>query len=328
MKITQAVPAIFAALAALTMKTIITSNWRVRHRAFCVLLLGIAALWAMPRTARAQTLYVVQDGNYPVSAYDVSTNPATLIYANFIPNSPGQMFGALAVSGNNLYVMKTGPTTVVSEYDATTGVAINDTQTGFVTTVDGTATVTFAPQFSQIPIVTFPLSPVVATVASETTTGFVVNSVDPTGLPVNATFTWVATGGTGSITVLGALGGFPGFLALSGNDLFVSTQLATTVGEYDVTNGVAINASLITGLPPLTSGLAVSGNDLFVGSLQGTVAEYNATTGVANNPPASSRGGLPDTASRCRATASSWRPPASANTTYLREPLTPASSRG
>jgi WD domain, G-beta repeat len=56
MKITEATPAIFAAFA-LTMKTIIASNWRPLRRALCTLLLGIAALWAMPRSASAE-LYV------------------------------------------------------------------------------------------------------------------------------------------------------------------------------------------------------------------------------------------------------------------------------
>jgi hypothetical protein len=58
MKITQGVPAMFAALAALTMKTIITSNSRPLRRALCTLFLGIAALWAMLRNAQAQLLYV------------------------------------------------------------------------------------------------------------------------------------------------------------------------------------------------------------------------------------------------------------------------------
>jgi hypothetical protein len=36
------------------MKTIVTSNWRQLLRALCTLLFGIAALWTMPGTARAQ----------------------------------------------------------------------------------------------------------------------------------------------------------------------------------------------------------------------------------------------------------------------------------
>src|SRR5208282_2158841 len=101
MKITQAVPAIFAALAAFTMKTIITSNSRPLRRALSTLLLGIAALSAMPKSARAQ-LYVAF-GN-TVGEYDATTG--AVINANFITglNVNGYGSGALAVSGNNLFV--------------------------------------------------------------------------------------------------------------------------------------------------------------------------------------------------------------------------------
>ena len=51
------VPPMFAALI---MKTIITSNSRPLRRALCTLFLGIAALWAMLRSAQAQLLYVGQ----------------------------------------------------------------------------------------------------------------------------------------------------------------------------------------------------------------------------------------------------------------------------
>ena len=49
----------------------------------------------------------------------------------------------------------------------------------------------------------------------------------------------------------------PAGLALSGNDLFVGNQSATTVGENDASTGAAINASFITGLTN-PSGLAVA----------------------------------------------------------------------
>ena len=64
------------------MKTIITSNWRPLRRALCTLLLGIAMLWAMPRNARAQLLYVGQTGNSSVGEYNATTGAA--INANFI----------------------------------------------------------------------------------------------------------------------------------------------------------------------------------------------------------------------------------------------------
>ena len=51
------------------MKTIITSNWRPLRRALCILFIGIAALWAMPRSARAQTSFII--------AHNGSTDPTT-----------------------------------------------------------------------------------------------------------------------------------------------------------------------------------------------------------------------------------------------------------
>jgi hypothetical protein len=215
------------------MKTIITSNSRPLRRAlFYTLLLGIAALWAMPRSARAQ-LYVSQFGSGPgntgiVGEYNTSTGAAI---SSFTPITGLNESYGLAVLGNDLFVanipMPPGIFTLqVGEYNATTGVAINATESGSVTTVAGTATATFPTQFSQIPIVTctvLPSSPdiIVATPTSQTTTGFVVNSVDTsTGLPANVTVNWVATGGTGGITA-----GTPTawvFLAVSGNNLFVT----------------------------------------------------------------------------------------------------------
>jgi len=77
----------------------------------------------------------------------------------------------------------------------------------------------------------------------------------------------------------------PDALALSGNTLFVATQSGGgvgTVGAYDATTGAAINASFITAGNFFPSGLAVSGNNLFVSDAtsNGTIGEYNATTGA------------------------------------------------
>src|SRR5271166_4018835 len=123
-EITQAVPAMFAALTALTMKTIITSNWRPMRRALCTLLIGIAAFWAAPRSARAQ-LYVVQFGNGAansgrVGEYDAATGAT--INANFITGLDSPT--ALLLSGNTLFVANYDSGTV-GEYNATTGAAIN-----------------------------------------------------------------------------------------------------------------------------------------------------------------------------------------------------------
>ena len=59
------------------MKRIIASNSRPLGRALCTLFLGIAALWAVPRNAHAQVLYVSQAGSINgVGEYDATTGAA------------------------------------------------------------------------------------------------------------------------------------------------------------------------------------------------------------------------------------------------------------
>jgi hypothetical protein len=108
------------------MKIIITSNSRSLRRALCTLLLGIAGLWAMPRSANAQQLYVGQYdvtntvGEYSATTGAVNTNFSTITGLN----GPA----GLALSGNDLFVANYGggSGTTVGEYDATTGgAAIN-----------------------------------------------------------------------------------------------------------------------------------------------------------------------------------------------------------
>jgi hypothetical protein len=78
------------------MKTIIASNSRPLHRALCTLLLGVAALWAMPRSARAQ-VYVSQVFNGGVGKYNATTGAA--INANFITGLSSPK--GLALSGKH-----------------------------------------------------------------------------------------------------------------------------------------------------------------------------------------------------------------------------------
>jgi hypothetical protein len=75
-------------------------------------------------------------------------------------------------------------------------------------------------------------------------------------------------------------------MSADGTALFVEYNLGT-VGEYNSTTGAAINANFITGLND-SMGLALSGNNLFVGNGgfspgSGTVGEYDATTGAPTN---------------------------------------------
>jgi len=112
-----------------TMKTIMTSKWRPLCRALCTLLLGIAALWAMPRSARAQ-LYVINQNSSAIGEYNATTG--AIINAEFITvgiNGPT----ALLLSGNTLFVANEIGNSV-AEYNATTGAVIN---VNFITALDG-----------------------------------------------------------------------------------------------------------------------------------------------------------------------------------------------
>jgi len=74
---------------------------------------------------------------------------------------------------------------------------------------------------------------------------------------------------------------FPEGLAVQGNMLFVANFVFGTVGEYDASTGEAIDANFVTaGFP---SALALLGNRLFVLDASGFVREYNATTRVPIN---------------------------------------------
>src|SRR5271165_395407 len=239
-----------------TMKTIIISNSRPLRRALCTLLLGIAALWAMPTSARAQVLFVGDQGNNIVGEYDATSGAA--INANFI--TPLDRPVGLALSGNNLFVADNGSTgglqATVGEYNATTGAAIN---ANFITGLNG-----------------YGLALSGNNLFVSVSFGFFGTTVGEynaaTGAAINANF----------ITGLGA----PTGLALSGNNLFVANYASGTVGEYNATTGAAINANFIMGLSE-PAGLALSGNNLFVANQSDgggtTVGEYNATTGAAIN---------------------------------------------
>jgi hypothetical protein len=126
-----------------------------------------------------------------IAAFKINANLITGLNLSF----------GVALSGNTLWVADFSGGRV-GGYNATTGVAINATETGSVTTLGGVASVTFTRSFSQVPIVTCSANPsALATVVSTTTAGFTVNTVDSsTKLPNSATVTWSAVGGTGGIT--------------------------------------------------------------------------------------------------------------------------------
>src|SRR5271166_111327 len=122
------------------MKTITTSNWKPQCRVLWILLLGITALWAIPRSAQAQ-LYVSQNTANTVGKYDTTTG--TAINANFITGLSGPMGLALSGDGTALFVannfgqslpVRESPSGTVGEYNAATGVAIN---ASFITGLSG-----------------------------------------------------------------------------------------------------------------------------------------------------------------------------------------------
>src|SRR5271165_6430237 len=203
------------------MKPIMPSNWKVQCRVLCTLLLGIAALWAMPRSAHAQ-LYVSTGGT--VGVYDATTGAA--INAKLITGlSGGTFFGGptLALSGNNLFV---GGLTV-GKYDATMGVAIN---ANFIT-----ATTTSGPlALSDDGTVLF-------------VGGSTVGKYDAiTGAAINVNL------------ITGLTNAFGLALSRDGTALFVTNNMSNTVGEYNSTTGALINANFITGLNNPNSSPALS----------------------------------------------------------------------
>ena len=90
------------------------------------------------------------------------------------------------------------------------------------------------------------------------------------------------------IAVLAILAGAALSRRAAAGQIYVTNYAANTIGEYDATTGVAINASLVSGLHG-PWGIAVSGSHLFVvnyysgSSGPGSIAEYDAITGAPIN---------------------------------------------
>ena len=87
---------------------------------------------------------------------------------------------------------------------------------------------------------------------------------------------FTTSGGTVNASLITGLAR-PFYIALSGNDLFVTNYGANTIGEY-TTSGAAVNPALVTGLGGPT-GIAISGQKLFVANYgttpgTGTIGEY------------------------------------------------------
>jgi hypothetical protein len=157
------------------------------------------------------------------------------------------VLGMSSTAHAQLYVSQLGALTV-SEYNATTGVAIN---ANLITRL-------------RMP----------SRLAVQGNTLFVANESGSVG-KYDA-----ATGAAINPSFIAGMQFFPQGLAAQGNILFVANFGFGTVGKYDVATGKAINANFITGVG-LPTALALSGERLFVLDDTASVHEYNASTGAA-----------------------------------------------
>ncbi len=249
------------------MKRSTTPNWRPLLRAVYAFLIGIAALWAMPRNAYAQ-LYITQS-TLPglevggVSEYDANTG--VLMNATFITELNDPVF--LALLDNVLFVANFNDNTV-GQYDATSGRPMNPNFIPGLTAPEGLA-VTGPSAFSPSPLL------YVAVVNSGVEgIGGAINKYNAnTGAVISTSFIFINGEPTG-LAVMGPSPFFPsGFL-------FVANFSSGTVGKYDATTGAPINTSFITGLKGPT-GLVLQGRSLLVANFFGnTVSKYDAITGA------------------------------------------------
>jgi hypothetical protein len=296
------------------MKKIITSNSRALRSALCTLVLGITALWAVPRNADAEPILYAVFSGYSIGQYNATTG--AVIHSDFITaSSPMAMAfsGKIKNLGNTIFVLQNGTSSnpTVSQY-STTGAVIN---TNFISGLYYDTGIAVSGNHLFVAYNNTGGAYNVATVAEyNATTGTVINAnlitLDANTSPGSTAGAFTASGNslffaytdgfngaticeynvtTGALTphfiVLGSPY-TPNALTVSNNHLFVGyfslSGTAGTVGEYDATTGNPISASLITGLPHGPGGLAVSSNHLLVAEGAG-VSEYNATTGAVIN---------------------------------------------
>jgi len=200
----------------------------------------------------AGTVYVSAYYGPGVGTYDAATGVAIDSSFVSVQNYPR----SVALSGNQLFVAdfvnsSTGQGSV-GVYDATTGTPINNELLPSLYRPSGLAV------SGNDLFVSFAYSNTVGKYNANT--GDVLNASFLTDTP----------------------GGRPFFLAVSGNNLYVSGN-SGNISKYDAMTGATINFSFISGLGSAL-GMAVSGNTLYVASSStGTVGSYDATTGTPIN---------------------------------------------
>jgi DNA-binding beta-propeller fold protein YncE len=222
--------------------------------------LAMAALALAATSLKADDDIFVSDlyGNSGISEYSLSGQQvATPLVNNSDVNQP---FG-MAISGDTMYVANMGSDTI-GTYDATTGAPIN---TSFISGVGLNQPASIL------------LSGDLLYVAS-------IGGSGPQDANQGAVYEFNAL--TGAMIGTGPLASgldYSEYMALSGNDLYVSTWNSVT--EINATTG-----AIIGGGPLLQTdnarGVAVNGNVLYVvDSDDGTVTKYNATTGAELGKP-------------------------------------------
>jgi hypothetical protein len=243
----------------------------------------VAAVWATPKTACAQTIYAASTST-SVGEYDASGN---VINSSFITGVPNFIM-SLAVSGNDVYV---GTYDNIGIYNAGNGSLITNISTSYTPwflAVSGTNLL--AGYWGNAGVYDY-----------NANTGALINSTfvqvsDPLGLAVAGNDLYVAGNGgvgeynatTGAAINSSLITGLnnPMGIAISGTDLFVATggagQANYSIGEYNATTGATINASLTTLWSPWA--LGISGNTLYASNNSETttpIVEINATTGAS-----------------------------------------------
>jgi hypothetical protein len=220
--------------------------------------LVVAALALTATSAQAQDNLYVSDlyGDTGISEYTPSGTP---VAKPFISGSDVNSPFGMAISGDTMFVSNYN-TDTISTYNATTGAALN---TSLITGVG----------LNQ---------PAAILLAGS---NLYVANIGGSSTPNNGSI-YEFNALTGAMIGTGPLAtglDYSEYMAMSGNDLYVSTWNSVT--EIDATTG-----AIIGGKPLLTTpnarGVAVNGNDLYVvDSADGSVTDYNATTGAQIGNP-------------------------------------------
>jgi hypothetical protein len=250
-------------------------------------------LTVFPGKAAAQVLYVVNSASRTAGQYN--SNTGTPINSSFISGLGNAQ--DIAISGNNLYVadnIGTDNSGNVGAYNATTGASLFSISIG--------SEAWLMTQGIAISGNNLFVSANNNTVGLyDATTGALINSnfitsglSDPRGIVSSGNNLFVCNYSSGTVGQYNATSGAsinnnfisglwdPSDLAIYDNTLFVSVQ--NNVAAYNITTGSLISSSFVSGNLGYASGLAVSGNSLFVAAQSlNTIGEYDAVSGATVN---------------------------------------------